>query len=614
MKQRHLAPEPQCANGEIFKRIFVCNCDAIFVFNRENPPTILDCNQAATRLFGYSRYELLNSDVLCLCADELSMREFQRIFSSDKYGIGRLDLSQLRMKRADGTLLITEHSIYPLTSDNGTHMGWVDTVRDVQSLMQKMGSAGAAIEQLETAVCSAKEGILGLDSEATITYVNPAALTILGYSLDELVGSNLCLICHSHRRDINLCNKDKCPVCASCRSGMSTAHYREVFWKKGGEALEVEYQSTPVLERGKVVGATVVFSDITEQLKAENDLRETAEFNQTLLENSSNPIIVVNPDTSIRYINRAFEKLTGYSSPEIIGQKAPYPWWPKNEVDKDYQALSRNMRGKVDYVAYCFRNKFGNPFWVQINSKPVTSSKGLKYYLATWTDVTEYRRLRENMQYYVSEITRAQEGERKRIARELHDDTAQTLSSLFLDIAELEMMSHEMPYEAIKTLQRMKGKIDGCIEEIRRISHSLRPGLLDRLGLVASLELLVEEMNHEAGLECALNVIGDRRRISPEAELVLFRVAQEALNNVKKHARASKVKVKLELGDKNVSISIYDNGIGFRIPKPLSNLAPSGKLGLMGVVERVRLLSGEVHLQSRIRRGTKIKAILPMKT
>ncbi len=221
----------------------------------------------------------------------------------------------------------------------------------------------------------------------------------------------------------------------------------------------------------------------------------------------------------------------------------------------------------------------------------------------------ENARLYENMRFYVRQITRAQENERRRIARELHDETAQALIALSRRLDDV-VSDEPLPQSTVERLERLQELLDGILQGVRRFSRALRPSVLDDLGLLPALEGLMDDVKADR-IEGELQVHGDRYRLPSETELVLFRIVQEALNNVRRHSQASQVKTAVEFGEGMVRITIEDNGQGFDLPTRTGDLAAMGKLGLVGMRERAQLLGGTVTVQSKLGRGTSVIAEVP---
>ena len=364
-------------------------------------------------------------------------------------------------------------------------------------------------------------------------------------------------------------------------------------------------------EKGNIIRFDGIITNITERKNMKQALEDIERFSSNILNNSTNAMLVINPDTSVRYVNPAFEKLTGFHRWEIIGRKPPYPWSTEQTRAKTLSDIEIAMRKGMGRVEKVFQMKNGKRLLIEITGVPLISSRELKYYLLSWVDVTARERLKENMQLYIAEITKAQEAERKRIACELHDETIQALFIMITDIDELITGSKRLSADDTRKLRHLQSAINRIMDEIRRFCHVLRPGFLDQLGLIASLELLTAEMNQEGKLTCRLEVIGRHRRLSSEIELTLFRVVQEALRNVRKYSEATEAIIEIKFTNRKVTLNVTDNGCGFKLERTLDNYARIGKLGLMGMRERARLVNGSFSIKSGVNKGTKITVVIP---
>jgi signal transduction histidine kinase len=220
--------------------------------------------------------------------------------------------------------------------------------------------------------------------------------------------------------------------------------------------------------------------------------------------------------------------------------------------------------------------------------------------------------LYENMRFYARQITQAQESERRRIARELHDDTIQSLVALSRQLEALATSDSVLSAECddqIRELQQSTGEV---IKRVRRFSQDLRPSILDDLGLLPTLEELTANLDRQDGLDAEFYVKGEERRLSSEMELTLFRIAQEALNNVRKHAEATRVVTTVEMSDSVVTMTVADNGKGFHPPTLTDHPTAAGKLGLIGMHERARLLGGSLSVDSAPGEGTRVVVNVPV--
>ena len=388
-------------------------------------------------------------------------------------------------------------------------------------------------------------------------------------------------------------------------------HEYRIVHRDTGQVRWVRDHGVPVTdEKGTLILIDGIITDITERKQVEEALQKSEEFSSKLLNNSPNPIVVINSDLSVGYVNPALERMTGLSSRGLLGKKPPYPWWTeeiRHKVSKDLQeALSEGISKRERL----FQKRNGERFWVEVTAAQVTHNDGSTYLLVNWTNITEQKRLREDMEFYIREITIAQEQERKRISRELHDETAQSLADLYTDV-DMTIMKEQLSEKVVRRLEQLRLKIDSMLEEVRRFSHELRPGLLDQFGLIPSLESLTEDVNTEEKISCRLEVTGSEQRLSPEAEALLFRITQEALRNIRKHAKATEAIVRVDFSRGKAGLSITDNGIGFKVPEILSGFARRGKLGLMGMQERAHLLNGSLKVKSTAGKGTTVTVEIP---
>lgn len=334
------------------------------------------------------------------------------------------------------------------------------------------------------------------------------------------------------------------------------------------------------------------------------------EFSQILLKNSPDPIWIANPDYSIRYVNPALEKLTGFSASELVGSTPPYPFWAE-EYRKQNQRWLFSRQKRLTKSEFLHKTKCGDRFWVEITSIPVIDTGKLLYYLSIWTDITEAKKLRENVQFYIAQITKAQEEERTRIACELHDETAQELATLCLEIGEILAMENQ-PRIAFDLLKKVPHTIELIIDELRCLCQKIRPSMLAKFGFVRALKSIVKHINAQRDLTCSVKVFGREKRLPVDMEIMIFRIVQEALQNVNKHAEATEGRIVVKFCESVVKVHISDNGKGFKVPRNVSDFVRTGKLGLMGMEERVNLLKGKIKVQSRLNIGTDITVEIPI--
>jgi len=216
------------------------------------------------------------------------------------------------------------------------------------------------------------------------------------------------------------------------------------------------------------------------------------------------------------------------------------------------------------------------------------------------------RREAQRMTAYAANILLAQEEERRRIGQEIHDEPLQDLIQLYRRVADA---SEEEAAPIVGELREPSGVLAATIKNLRDIARGLRPPALDDLGLVPALRRLTQEFGERNALDVSFDLTGEVRRLNPGVELGAYRIAQQALHNVERHAAARAVKVGVNFGDRSLGIEIRDDGIGFDVNQ---TQADSTSLGLLGMRERAQLLGGSLAVHSKPDFGTSVRAALPV--
>ncbi|MCB0163162.1 MAG: HAMP domain-containing protein [Anaerolineae bacterium] len=224
--------------------------------------------------------------------------------------------------------------------------------------------------------------------------------------------------------------------------------------------------------------------------------------------------------------------------------------------------------------------------------------------------VQQIGKYRAGIRQYVADITNSQEEERKRIARDLHDDTVQTLIAIGQRI-ELIKGFADNPTEVRSRLSDLRTMVTTAIASVRQFSRDLRPLTLEDLGLAAAMQYLVNQLEQNDGIEVALEIQGEVADIPSDMEIAIYRILQEALNNVRKHAHATRVSVLARFTPRQIRLSVRDNGRGFDVPDDITDFTSSGNFGLMGLQERAQLFGGSIKIKSYPNQGTIMEMTIP---
>jgi signal transduction histidine kinase len=341
------------------------------------------------------------------------------------------------------------------------------------------------------------------------------------------------------------------------------------------------------------------------------------------------PVFAVNRKHHVIQWNKALEVLSGVSKDEVLGTRNQWKAFygqerpvladliadgaSEEEISARYHGSARKsalIRGA--YEAEDFFSSLGeNGKWYHFTASPLTSRGKVIGAIEILEDVTERHLAEQNLRYYARQITRVQEEERKYIARELHDTTVQTLVALIYQMDNFIAGKPDLTGPQTTKLNAIYQRLKWAVEEVRRFSRQLRPPVLDDLGLLPVLEWLTSELKKMYDMEVEIVATGEQKRLQPDTELALFRIIQEALINVARHAKVSSASVVIEYLEHSVRVAVTDKGVGFDQAGKIDSLPRDGKLGLAGIVERVQMLDGKVGINSVRGGGTTINVEIP---
>jgi len=436
--------------------------------------------------------------------------------------------------------------------------------------------------------------------EGRYIYVNPVWTIATGYTREETIGRT------SVEIGFWIDPAERTPLREALEKYGQTDRLQIRFATKSGE-VRYGLHSAALIRGFPEPCIAAIMTDITKFKNTQEALESSKVFADSLLNSSPNPTLIIESDTSLRYVNPAFEQLTGFFLSDVIGKKSPYPWFREETLVDTTKAYEASLGDPTCANEMLFRRKDGTEFWVKVNSKAIADGQAPPCFLSCWVDVSAERLLRENMSFYIKETISAQERERKRIALELHDDSIQALAALHMDMQRtIDSIQSELSTSKQRELRKLAVGVRNVTDGLRRLTHDLCSWPLDKLGLVAALELMTQEMTSRCGFKTQLKVVGIETRLNSEAKLSLFRICQEALNNICKHSEATRAAIRLSFLPRTVRLVVSDDGIGFDKPKQITDLVRDGKVGLAGMRERAQLLGGRLSVTSKLGKGTTI--------
>ncbi len=458
------------------------------------------------------------------------------------------------------------------------------------------------------------------DLDGNFVVVNKACEKLTGFSREELLSKNVREFLVGDSLDLARAIRHKL-----VKGEELVQPYEQWVVRKDGSIRTIKMSTSLVTMEGKPSGFQHVARDVTEE-------QIMAEMLAEITNGSPIPTFVIDKEHNITHWNNALHSLSGLSPQEMLGTSLQWKaFYPKErptladlivdgalapEIELYYQGKFKKsdlMEGA--YEAEDFMPSLReNGRWLHFTASPIKNGSGETIAaLEALQDVTEEKRMQESMRYYVQLITRAQEEERKRLARDLHDDLSSSLLLLIrrLDSAIPTSRSRQLAsYKA--TLEDLHKQAVEALQHVRRYVQDLRPRILDDLGLIASLEWMADDMQKNYKVQTTVSVTGKEHSLPVEVQLLLFRIAQEALSNVRRHSEASTASITLDISGEGITMAVRDNGQGFDMPERVEDLAGAGRLGIMGMAERAKLLNGTLEVHSARGRGTEVITSIPL--
>jgi PAS domain S-box-containing protein len=351
------------------------------------------------------------------------------------------------------------------------------------------------------------------------------------------------------------------------------------------------------------------------RIRAEKSLRANRRLLEKTLHSLRSAVFVVNADTMvIEECNPATTQIFGYTRDELIGRTTVFLHANEAMVEQFASHLHSAVedKGFLNDFEFKMRRKNGTVFPTEHSMMPIRNEVGrLVSWVSVVQDITERKRVEEELRQLPWRIIEAQESERLRVARELHDGVNQVIASVKMRLRKVESHVGTLNPAAREILERCDNLLVQALEENRRIAHNLRPSDLDELGLAAACRNFCKEIQARTNLTVKCNIAPLGQRLPPAVELNLFRIVQESLTNIEKHAQARKVQLRLSFRGDSVVLKIRDDGRGFVPQRSKARRGKGHGIGLTNMRERALSLGGACEVLSTPENGTTISVRIP---
>jgi len=577
--------------------------EAVFLISAEGK--IRDANPAATRMFGWSREELLARRVWEINA-LYTEADWPQLHQS-LVARGSLTRESLH-RRKDGSVFEVEVSSNLFRHDG--HDYHVTTIRDISERKQAEISLRDSEERFRTLATNAPVGIFQTDAEGRCIYVNATWCRLAGIRPQEALGDGWQTVIHPEDRarvgrhwSDCFARAESCRIDFRMRAPDGTVHW---------VAADAVPLPGPTGHRGYI--GTIM--DITQRQAAQEALRQSEERYALATRATNDGIWDVDLKTGVVWWNEAYNQLWGTRPPETRNSAQ---WWfdhiHPEDLDRVRRSFHRAIQGDGDswHCHYRYRRTSGEYAEVLDRAYITRGPDGkATRILGAMSDITELRRRERQLIDLARRMESIREDERKHIAREIHDQLGQVMAVLKMNLLQIEESVLALP--ASDTRNRLEEDIvsstemiDRSIEAIRDIVMRIRPSVLDQLGLPAALQQEIEEFEERGRIPCQLEVDPDLPPLNDDAQTALFRLTQEFLTNISRHAGAENVQIRLDSGNSHIRLQVQDDGVGFD-PEQAHR---QGHLGLIGARERVEQFGGSLELKTGPGEGTVVTVTIP---
>jgi len=573
---------------QVFRDIFDTSPIGIALENLEGQPLFV--NRAFCSMLGFTEEELRTKHCVDFSPPEDAEKDWA-LFQQLRAGSIEYYQLEKRYFRRDGSLVWGNLSVSLLKGRTSPLvLAMVEDITDKKRADEARFRHAAIVESSEDAIAS-------VTLDGVIASWNAGAQRIFGYTESEAVGKSVTILVPPERPD------EENKILETLKAGRRIDQFETVRVSKTGERINVSVTISPIRDStGKMVGFSGISRDITERKRAEERLREY----EKAVEGAEDIIGVVDREYRLLLANRQYLRMRNMSREQVVGRfvrdvlgKEVFETVIKPKLDECFRGKVVRYERKFSYPTVGERDLLLSYF-------PIEAANGtIDRVVCILHDITDRKRAEEALAAMTRRLIEAQEQERSRIGRELHDDINQRLALLAIELEQL----RDNPVDVSNSLQQLLEKTNALSHDVQALSHELHSSRLEYLGVVSGMKSLCREFSERQKME-----VDFRSNVSSplpfEIGLCLFRVLQEALNNAVKHSGVKRVEVQVVEQSNEVHLLVRDSGNGFDIEAARQG---SG-LGLTSMQERVRLVNGTIAFESKPMAGTTIHVRVPFKS
>ncbi len=560
-------------------------------------------NPRLAEMLGYSPAEMVGKRLTEIVAGE-SLDLAEKEIEKRREGIaGRFEMSFVSKTGKKVPVIASGRSLYA----EGRVIGSLGLFVDITERKEGEKDILESEDRYRSLFEGIGDSVLVYNPDGRLVDCNQAALKQYGYSRPEFLQLKLADIVDDDFLESANDNDEK--IWAGGVVIVESVHRR-----RDGKLFPVEVHARKIVYQGEPAILGVV-RDISERKRAEESIRQSEEKWRLLVQTIPDYVALYDSQGRYEFINHYAE---GFSEKDVVGK------YFEDFISPDSRKIFREafekarQKGITQYIEYTGAGDRGDMKYYDSYIVPVIERGKSEHLLALARDITERKRSEEALKVARNRLERlshrlleTQETERRNIARELHDEIGQILTAMKIDLQVVRR--NQLPGKLAERLDESIKMLNTCLQRVRDLSLDLRPAVLDDLGLEAALSWQLERFRQRAGFDGHLTTRDIPNRLKPELEIACFRIAQEAMTNITKHAKAKSVKIDVDIRGGELILSIKDDGIGFDAGRALADAARGKSFGVLGMQERVALLGGQLEINSANGKGTVVAVRLPLR-
>jgi PAS domain S-box-containing protein len=556
----------------------------------------IDVNSSFEVQSGYSREEVMGKTILeiGMWADSADFASIMADSLKRKKVVGR----KARLRTKSGRIAYALYSVEVIyINDEPCALVAGEDITERLEIERALRESESKFRLVADTVTSA----IWLLQDGRFVYSNKEFERITGYSREEILAIDPWDICDPEFRAESMARTR-----ARLAGEPVPSRYQFAIIAKNGEKRWLDF-SAALTEFNGAPAILASALDITAARRADQELKEHAMYMDALISNIPLGIVIKDENQLVRFCNPAFEHMFLYSQAEIQGKNLDEMIAPHDQ--QEAAQLSHAVQdGGVVHTTARRQRKDGTFLDVELHGVKVFSEKTFVGAFAIYQDISERRKSEEKLVSLRNRLARAQEEERARIARDLHDDAGQRLALLSIDLEQLKQASEKLKSSLTQQLEALVQAASEITSDVHNVSRRLHPSQVELLGLAAALCNFCKDFARRNGMEIVFVDAGLPKKPPQDAALCLFRVAQEAIRNVQKHSGTRRALVQVDEISGSMRLRVSDQGEGF---DPDSADLAQG-LGLLSMQERLHSLGGELFIHSRPGGGTCIEACIPL--